>query len=172
MTTWNYPTAVSQYAEQGAELVHIKWNETQFNALAYPGPQSLSSNGPLVHLARSPKVDYTNKTYYLVAKGFNFSNLPSTISGIELRLNANRRGRITDETVQLLVNNQPVGDNQATLSVDPIKTYGGITNLWGLSGLLADNINAEFGVLIRFRSHPHWPHKDGVNIHSVELQIY
>ena len=172
MTTWNYPTAVSQYAEPGAELVHINWNEKQFNALASPGAHSLSSNGPLVHLARSPKVDYTNKTYYLVAKGFNFSNIPNTISGIELRLNANRRGRITDETIQLLVNGQPVGDNQATLNVDPIKTYGSNTNLWGLDGLLAENINEEFGVLIRFCSHPHWPHRDGININSVELQIY
>ena len=172
MTDWNYPTVVSQYAESGAELAHVTWNETQFNALASPGAHSLSSNGPLVHLARSPKVDYTNKTYYLVAKGFRFNNVPSSISGIELRLNTNRRGRITDETIQLLVNNQPAGDNQATLNVDPIKTYGSSTNLWGLDGLLAENINEEFGVLIRFRSHPQWPHRDGINIHSVELQIY
>jgi hypothetical protein len=172
MTNWNYPTVVSQYAEQGAESVHITWNEQQFDALAYPSTQTLTTNGPLLHLARSPKTDYTNKTYYIVAKGFNFVNLPDTISGIELRLNADRRGRVTDDTVQLLINGQPAGDNQATLNVDPIKTYGGSTNLWGLEQLLAENINAEFGVLIRFRSHPNWPHRDGVNLHSVELQIY
>jgi len=171
-TLWTPPTVVNQHAEEGGELTHIQWNDTQFDALRSPGDQSLTTNGTLVHLARSPKVDFKNKTYYLTATGFNFNSLPEVISGIELRLNTNRRGRVTDETIQLLVNNTPVGDNQATLSVDPIKTYGAPTNLWGLESLSNNDINSGFGVLIRFQSHPHYPHKDGANIYSVELVIY
>jgi hypothetical protein len=171
-TLWTLPTLINQYAESGAETAHIQWNDAQFDAVLSPGAQAITTNGALLHLARSPKVDFKNKTYYLTATGFNFNNVPEVISGIEVRLNTNRRGRVTDETIQLLVNNTPVGDNQATLSVDPIKTYGGPTNLWGLKSLSNNDINSSFGVLIRFQSHPHYPHKDGANIYSVELVIY
>ena len=171
-TLWTSPTIVNQYAEEGGELVHIQWDAAQFEAVHSPGTESLTTNGALVHLARSPKVDFKNKTYYLAVTGFNFTNLPEVISGVELRLTTNRRGRVTDETIQLLVNNNPVGDNQATLSVDPTKTYGGPTNLWGLKNLSNNDINSSFGVLIRFQSHPHYPHKDGANIYSVELVIH
>jgi hypothetical protein len=172
MTTWTSPTTITQYAESGAESVHIPWNSDQLNALQSPGNEALQTAGTLVHTARSPKVDFTNKTYYIAATNFNFADLPDQISGVQLKLTTDRRGRITDETVHLLLNNQPVGDNRASLTVDPIKVYGSETDLWGLSSLSKNDItSSSFGVLIRFQSHPQWPHKDGATLYSAELLI-
>lgn len=167
-TQWTTPTILEQYVEEGAEAQHVAWRESDLTENT-----TITTNGTLLHLARSPKVDYKNKTYYLKATGFDFTQVPDIISGVELRLNTDRRGRVTDETVQLLVNNDPVGDNQASLVLDPIKHYGGANNIWGLDSLLKEEIlNSGFGVLIRFKAHPDWPHRDEVKIKALELLIY
>lgn len=172
-TEWTTPTLFSQYAETSAEDIHVPWDASKFNALKNIDNQRLGLNGVLTHIARSPKTDTTNKTYYLTAQGFNFNNIPEVISGIELRINTERRGRITDDTIQLLIDNQPIGVNKANLDVDPIKTYGGPTDLWDIENILVENLRqSTFGVLVRFQSHPRYPHKDGAYISGIELRIY
>ena len=114
-----------------------------------------------------------NKTYFVRATGFNFRNLPDFVSGIEVRLTARRYGRATDDTIELCLNEQTIGDNQATISIAPEKIYGGETNLWSTDNLSIDDIrNETFGIVIRFQAHPHWPHKDPVLIDSVEMRIH
>lgn len=166
MTTL-FPKNFSQYAEEEGEDIHIKWNESKFTLLC-----NLETEGTLAHFSRSPKHDKVNKTYYLKAQDFNFSSLPEQITGIELILKTDRKGRITDDTIQLLINDQPVGDNKSNLNLDPIKTYGGSNDLWGLENLNGNEITNTFGVLMRFRSHPHFPHRDGMYIRSIELRIH
>ena len=135
-TAWTSPTIITQYAEEGAESVHVPWVNTSM---------PLSTNGSLEHIARSPKHDIRTKTYYLKFTGFNFENLPQTISGIELKLDVSRRGRVTDETV----------------------------DLWAMENLLLTDVeDNNFGVVIRFQSHPHWPHKDHAFVNAVELRIH
>jgi hypothetical protein len=163
-TAWTSPTIITQYAEAGAESVHVPWTGTIM---------PLSTDGSLEHIARSPKHDIRTKTYYLKFTGFNFENLPATISGIELKLDVQRRGRVTDETVDLYVADQAVGNNQATLELVPTKIYGGETDLWAMENLLlADVEDNNFGVVIRFQAHPHWPHKDHAFVNAVELRIH
>ena len=160
-TAWTAPTLFSQYAEEGAESVHVPWDD-----------KLTSTNGCLEHIARSPKHDIRTKTYYLKATGFTFQNLPGTLSGVELRLSVKRRGRVTDETIELCVGDRR-SENQATLELAPTKTYGGQTNLWSMANLsLADVEDSNFGVVIRFQAHPHWPHKDAAFIDAVELRIH
>ena len=172
-TIWTSPTIINQYAESGAELVHIPWDNNAFDAVVSPDNTSLSTQGVLTHISKSPRVDETNKTYFLSTKGYNFNDLPDTISGITLRLTTNRRGRVSDDTVQLIVNGEPAGENYASTSVDPIKIYGGVNDLWGIDNLLVSDLeNSNFGVLIRFKSHPRYPHRDGANIYAIELQIH
>ena len=172
-TEWTTPTLFSQYAEESAENVHVPWDDSKFNALINVDNQRLGLNGVLTHIARSPKTDTTNKTYYLKSQGFNFSNLPDVISGIELRINSERRGRITDDTVQLIIDDQVIGENKANLNLDPIKTYGGQTDLWDINDIQVENLRqSTFGVLVRFQSHPHYPHRDGAYISGIELRIY
>jgi len=173
-TNWTLPTIVSQYAESDAENAHISWNELDnFSSLKSLDGKSIQTTRPLLHIARSPKLDIRMKTYYIRATGFNFQNLPKVISGVEARLTSNRQGRIVDETIQLCLDSVLIGDNQATLPILPIKIYGSSTNLWSTQGLsLSDVQNSTFGIVVRFQSHHDWPHRDPAFIDSVELRIH
>jgi len=171
-TEWTLPTIFSQYAEEGAETAHVAW-DGNFDALRNLDSRSIQSVGTLIHIARSPKLDIRNKTYYIRATGFNFRNLPNILSGIEVRLNSRRYGRATDDVVQLCLDEEFIGENQATESIAPQKIYGGTDLLWSTQNLsLADIQNETFGIVIRFQAHPHWPHKDPVLVDAVEIRIH
>jgi hypothetical protein len=173
-TEWTLPTAIRQYAEPTAEEVHIRWNDSNgFAALQNVNGSLLRTQRPLQRIARSPKADITMKTYYLELTGYNFQTLPEVITGIEARMTADRRGRITDEQISLCLDGQLVGKNQADLSLLPMKIYGGETELWGTRRLsITDLQNPSFGITLRFQSHPHWPHSDGAAVDSLELRIH
>jgi hypothetical protein len=114
-----------------------------------------------------------SKTYYVKCQGFNFINLPDTLSGIELRLSTQRRGRVTDDTIQLCFDDNVIGDNQANLIVDPVKIYGNETSLWSVKNLSMATIqDSKFGVVIRLQSHLNYPHRDEAYINAVELRIH
>jgi hypothetical protein len=167
-TNWTCPTTVIQYAEDAS---HISWTEN-FSNIQSPTGRLISTTSPLLHIARSPRNDITMKTYFLKMTGYRFQNLPEIISGIECRVKMNRGGRISDETVQLCYNDELIGENQAGLTLDPITIYGSNTNTWKVDLTLGMVQDPSFGVVVRFRSHPHWPHKTTPLIDTVELQIY
>jgi hypothetical protein len=171
-TKWTFPTLCSQYAEEGAENFHIPWDSSSFSSIRSNDSNSLGTMGTLEHSARSPKTDVTNKTYFLKITGFNFIQLPTSLSGIELRLIMNRGGRVTDETVSLCINDTLIGTNNADLDLNPLKVYGSETNLWDTNLTIADVTDPSFGVILRFKSHPHWPHRTGAFIDAVELRIH
>ena len=172
-TSWTFPTSVIQYVEAGAEEHHISWDDTNnFQGIKASDNRVIKTTKDLLHISRSPKLDITTKTWYLQVTGFNFSNLPEDISGIEVRIAGQRRGRITDETIKLCLDNQEIGENRASLDLSPIKIYGNDTDLWNTQLTVADLQNPTFGVVIRFQSHPHWPHKDSAFLDSVEVRIY
>lgn len=173
MTQWTLPSFVHQYEEEGAEGTHVAWDDsTNFRGILHRGTGFIKTSRDLSHLSRSPKVDITMKTWYLLATGFYFYDLPPFLSGIELKLSSNRRGRITDDTVQLWLSGELIGENRATLDLSPQKIYGGETDIWGTE-LTIDNLqDPSFGILVRFQSHPHWPHKDSAFLDGLELKIY
>lgn len=173
-SSWATPTIISQFSEDGAADFHVSWDESDnFNQLKNVDGRSLQTQRALEHISRSPKHDIKNKTYFIRAKGFNFQSLPSTVSGIELRIIARRYGRATDDTIQLILNDQTISDNLATNVIKPEKIYGGDNHLWGVSSLtILDVQSIEFGVLLRFQCHPNWPHKDPMLIDSVEMRIH
>ena len=172
-TPWTSPTTIIQYSETGAENVHISWfDQDNFSALLNQNGRFVSTTAPLLHIARQPRNDITMKTWYLQCTGYNFSNLPDTISGVAMRLTMNRGGRITDETVQLSYQNNAIGLNKANLGLDPQQTYGGMTDIWEIADIDASMIqDPSFGVVLRFQSHPMWPHRTAPGIDAVELQI-
>jgi hypothetical protein len=172
-TNWTLPTTVVQYAEPGGEEAHVSWLETDnFFGLKHIDGKSVRTTRDLIHIAREPRHDFTEKTYYLKLTNFNFTNLPETLSGIELRLSMNRLGRITDESIQLCSNDELIGDNHASLNLDPKKIYGSETDNWNTNLTMSDIQNSSFGVVIRFQSHPNWPHKSSPLIDAVELRIH
>lgn len=175
MTTfWTYPSSIFQYTEPDTEDFYVSWNDTnRFEEIKFFDKKSLQSNGALIHISRSPRHDIENKTYYLRITNFSFQNVPNTISGIEVRVKAQRYGRVVDDTVQLCLNGKDIGENKADLVVKPEKLYGGSQDLWGIDTLTKSDIeNITFGVIIRFKAHPNWPHKDPVFVDSVEMRIY
>ena len=174
-TIWTLPTIISQYDEPGApvddEMSNVAWDDSSnFQELLNIG-NSLLTKKNLQHIARSPKYDLRNNTYFISLSGFNFVNLPNILSGISLKVTANRRGRISDDTIQLSLNGELIGDNYAGTNLDPIQIYGSSTDLWKTNLTITDIKNPEFGVILRFRAHPKWPHSDGMYLDAVELQI-
>lgn len=172
-TEWTLPTTIIQYAEPGGEDAHVPWfNVDNFHGLKSLDGKAVRTSRDLFHTARDPRHDLTDKTYYLNLTGFNFTNLPTTISGIEMRLSINRYGRITDETIQLCLNDALIGENQASLDLEVKKIYGGENFLWNGNLTIQDVQDSSFGVSLRFQSHPHWPHRSSPLIDAVELRIH
>jgi len=173
-TAWTVPNNIIQYAEPGSESVHIPWDNSHgFDVLKSADIRGVRSLGQLSHISRSPKHDIQNKTYYIRATRFNFYDLPTVLSGIELMLLVTRYGRATDDTVELVLSDEIVGDNQASSAIAPEKIYGGPNNLWNAKNLSVNDLqDPSFGVTIRFCSHPHWPHRDPVIISGVRMRIH
>jgi hypothetical protein len=169
-TIWTPPSTVIQYAEDAS---HIEWNNTDgFLDLIKSSGQSTPTMSPLLHIARQPRNDITMKTYFVRASGFNFENMPSTVSGIGVRLEMNRGGRITDETVQLCLNDQLIGENRANLILDPVKFYGDNNDTWNVGNLANTVADPLFGIVLRFQSHPGWPHTTTPLLTSIQIQIH
>lgn len=173
-TPWTNPTTITQFADEGAENVHIPWDSSNnFAAMKSDNEQGVGSVNALYHIARSPKTDTGSKTYYIRATGYNFYNLPDEVSGIELKLKTRRGGRVSDDVVQLCLNNAELGENRADLIVNPLKYYGSNSDLWGSTSIDREIVqDSTFGVTLRFRSHPKFPHRDAVFIDSVQIRIY
>lgn len=169
-TIWTTPTRIEQYAEDES---HIKWSAVDnFAALKADINSGVVAVGPLFHIARSPKYDVKMKTWYLRCTGFDFVDLPDTVSGIALRLTMHRGGRVTDETVSLCYQSADLGTNKAQLTVDPAVIYGGHTDTWDAENISIETVqDSSFGIVLRFQSHPHWPHKTTPIVNAVELQI-
>lgn len=166
-TQWYTPNIITQYAEDPS---HIEWNTDFDTVITLNGGVALSK--PLFHIARQPKNDIKSKTWFLRATNFNFQNLPTSITGISLRMTVNRQGRVSDDTVQLVHNEELIGENRCSRAVNPVSMYGSETDNWGVANL-ADIINdSTFGIVIRFKSHPDWPHSTTPILRGLELQIY
>lgn len=172
-TNWTLPNSISQYAETGAEDRHVPWLEVDnFSALKSLDQRSIKTSRDLVHIARDPRHDIVEKTFYLQITDFRFKNLPTSLAGIEIKLSMNRFGRITDEDIMLCLNGETIGENQATLDLSPVKIYGNQNNLWNTNLTISDVQNSTFGCVIRFQSHPKWPHKSSVLIDAIEIRIH
>lgn len=173
ISNWALPQTVTQYAEENAENLHISWQEVDnFSSLKILDGKSIKTSDDLLHISRDPKRDIVQKTYYLKLTNFNFQNMPSQLSGIEVKLDMNRGGRITDETIQLCFSDNLVGDNKADRDLHPKKIYGGENDTWNSQLTLANIQNSSFGVILRFQSHPNFPHKCRPFIDAVQIRIY
>lgn len=172
-TNWTLPKTIEQYAEPEYDSIHISWvEENNFAALKNLDAKFIKTSRDLVHIARDPRHDILEKTWFLRLTNFNFESLPETLTGIQAKVSMNRYGRITDDTIQLCLGDQLIGKNQASLEIPPIAVYGGENNIWGTTLTIDDIQNPNFGIALRFKSHPNWPHKSSALIDAVELKIF
>ena len=156
------PLTIAQWAEDPS---HIGWENIELL------PSSTSR--PLLHIAREPRNDIKMKTHFVYATGFDFKYVPEVISGVQFTLAVDRGGRIHDETVQLMYNGQLIGENKASQVVDPTQIYGGSTNTWAVPNISRQMVqDISFGIALRFKSHPAWPHKTTAILRLLDLQIY
>ena len=134
----------------------------------------------LRHISNPACGDLRNRTQSLVFLNFSMTSLPDTISGIEVRVEAQRNGRIADDQIQLFYQGDVIGVNNFYYETDidghlPIyndSTYGGPTDLWGATITPAMLRDPDFGVLLKFQSHPYYPHSSGMQINLVSLTVY
>jgi len=184
-TPWAYPTNISQITESDA---HVAWDSSGFSYIRFDDASYLRTVKTLQHIPNSFSGDRTMKTWYLLASGFNFRAVPPKITGIIVELKTDRGGRITDDTVQLRTVSTwtgytgAVGDNKANADLGQKKFYGGTMDLWGwdrigYTGSLAETIirqailTPNFGIALRFQSHPFWPHNSTPMIDYVKIRL-
>jgi len=169
-TKWFLPNLISQTAEVEQ---HVPWVETGFVYLKSDDGNYLSTTRELLHIANPTVNDIKMKTYYLYLAEFGISNLPDIIAGIEVEVNMNRGGRITDDTMQLRYNDEFIGENRATYTLENIKTYGSSTDTWGIENLTAEMLlDPSFGIGLRFQSHPSWPHREHPKVNYVRIRVW
>lgn len=134
----------------------------------------------LRHISNPACGDLRNRTQSLAFLDFGMTGLPETISGIELRIEAQRNGRIADDQIQLFYQGDVIGVNNFYYETDidgrlPIynnATYGGPLDLWGATITPEMLRDPDFGVLLKFQSHPYYPHSSGMQINLVSLTVY
>lgn len=164
-TPWFYPSTLTQFTEADAHVpwLNIEDNFTQINLVR--------SERDLRHISNTLVNDIKMKTYYLVLTGFNWSGLPDTISGIEAYVSVRRYGRITDDTVRLY-NGEAIGDNRADPDLSNAKTYGAPTDLWDVEDLTAASFDENFGLILRYQTHPNWPHQSTPCMDHVQIRVW
>lgn len=106
--------------------------------------------------ASANNITKSGTSQYLHATNFDFSSIPvgATIDGIDvLRREGSSTANVQDHTVQLIVGGTRSGDNKATgttwTTSASTETFGGASDLWGLSLSRADVVASNFGVAIR-----------------------
>lgn len=170
-TPWFYSNSVTQYAEVSA---HIPWNGESNGYLAVKRDDGtvLTTTKSLVHIANPTVNDIKNKTNYLYLKDFRLTDLPDVISGVEIEISMGRGGRITDETIQLMYNDTFIGENRAYYKLDEITIYGGPADLHAADITPALLSDVEFGIGVRYQSHPMWPHREIPRIDYIRLRVW
>jgi hypothetical protein len=165
-TNWFYPSVVTQFAEAD---VHVPWMKVdeEFTQINF-----VRTTVDLKHLSNPLVNDIRMKTYFLKITGFNWEDLPETINGIEASIDIRRIGRVTDETISLCINGQPVGDNVGNADLSNIKTYGGNGMFWGLPSLDVASVDENFGLILRYQSHPHWCHQSTPNMNHIQMRFW
>jgi hypothetical protein len=122
-----------------------------------------------------------NKTAQIKLSGWDFSNLPQYIQGMELHISCNKQGRIVEDQCHFVDSNRLVSLdrfkwNGQELSYfhadyDNEAYYGGPTDTWGLdfSQVLLDS---NFILNLRYQSNFFFPHRDSIILNTVRLRFY
>ncbi len=157
--------------EQIGEDLEISWNQTNQNLWI--------TSQPLIHISNPATGDIRTKSYSLICTNLQIQPI-DPVQGISVFVKSKRNGRVTDETVQLTYQGQPIGDNQVSYESDEngkfqIKddnTYGGENDTWGVEITPEMLQDPSFGVILKFSSHPYFPHKDQMILYGVSLTVF
>jgi hypothetical protein len=123
--------------------------------------------------------DLRNTTWTLTCTGFNIPLL-NTITGIKLNVKAQRNGRIVDDIIQLTYQGSAIGANNFSYITDSEghflllndTYYGGEFDLWESEVTPSMLTDPSFGIILKFQSHPFYPHNCEMYLDSVSLTVY
>lgn len=177
MTIWTQPSNITQASEIEE---HVQWQRGADNFDLNQKNGVIQSSKPLLHISNDGHAPLKMKTWYLYFTDFKFEDLPDTISGVEARTTIRRKGRIVDDTIQLCLNNELIGENKVNYRTDDLghlpiyneTSYGGFDDQWGATLTKEMLLDPSFGIAIRLQSHLFYPHKETVLVDSVELRVY
>lgn len=124
--------------------------------------------------------DIQSQTTVLYFSGFNITGVPDTLNGVQMNLDILRNGRVCDGEIFLMFNGEIVGANQSNYDEDVENhlinfnknVYGGTNNFWGVDLTPTMLMDPSFGIAIRLRSHPLYPHRSGCVIRNVYVSYY
>jgi hypothetical protein len=169
-TKWFHPSSVTQY---GQVPQHLSWLGTDVDFTTIKQVRTVKDLTTISNDLQLNNLRTT--TYYLLLKEFNIKSwdVPDPLNGIELYINMQRGGRITDETVVFSYQGNNVSDNRASADLSNTKTYGGEGDTWNMPSLVYPLISQpDFAVLLRYQSHVYWPHKTTPNMEHVQLRFW
>lgn len=181
MSLFKYPTLITEYAEYPESNINWVSNSSDF---LVGGDDSwlrnLQTARTLTHIpnpTRGPKLD---KTYYLKCTNFNLSGIPEDFTGISLTLVTQRNGRIVDDTISLIYQDEVIGKNKTDLSSiveghiknNNTQVYGGVGDYWEATITPEMLQDPSFGVLLRFSSNPLYPHNTGMIVYKILLSVH
>lgn len=175
---WFYPSTITQLPSEAENLIAWKSPVSDFKC-------PLSTVKPLLHIPGTggPGPGLTNVRYRTTALRFTNFQIPlitDVISGIELKFEVDRVGRIADAEVFLVYNEEIISVNKTNFEQDSGEhlinfnknLYGGATDLWDAT-VTPEMINdPSFGVHIRMQSHPYFPHNATPIIRQVSIRYY
>jgi hypothetical protein len=120
MTQYYVPKTVVQYAEYPD--VNVSWtnnikddaviDQPDYN-LVDPNTGAgdrnvLTTVKPLQHIPNSGRGAVLDKTFYLKCSNFEFDVAPNNITGVAVELHTQRNGRVVDDTVAFMLNNEVI----------------------------------------------------------------
>jgi hypothetical protein len=173
-----YPTQVNLTSD--APDQEISWQNIPSVNETYLLNSRWKTVDELTHLSNPATGDLRTRTWASVCTKFNIPLITTEILGISLTINAQRNGRIVDEIIQSTYQGQLIGVNNFSYETDiegHLKltnktTYGNETDLWGASITKEILNDPSFGVILKFQSHPFYPHQCGMFLDSVCLTVY
>ena len=191
MPQYLVPTVITQYAEYPDQ--NISWtnnirdltviDQSDYN-LANPNTGAgdrnvLTTTKPLQHIPNFGRGSVLDKTYYLKCL-FDITTLPEEITGFTVEIHAQRNGRVVDDTVAFVLNDQVISENKTNLSAreeghirnNNMQVYGGEFDKWGMEITQDMLLDMSFGLLLRFGSNPMYPHRDGIQIYKILLTVH
>ena len=158
----------------------ISWFSTPTTSLGFLMNARWGTVRPLLHRSNSATGGLRDKTWAITCTNFNMNDLPEVITGLQLDLSGQRNGRIIDETIQLTYQGQPIGNNNFLYVLDSEghfylnnqTSYGGPTDLWGVELTPTILQDPSFGIILKFQSHPYYPHSGGMFLDTVSFTVY
>lgn len=173
-----YPKTVNLFSNDPDN--EITWKATPISEPDFLLGSRWSTVKSLLHRSNPATGDLCDRTWEVHCTNFDIVDAPDVISGIQLEISGQRNGRICDEIIQLCYQGSPIGtnnfhyelDSEGHFYINNQMTYGGPTDLWGAELTPEIIQDPSFGVILKFQSHPYYPHNCGMFLDKVTVSVF